>query len=52
MDKYRALIEQPHLLKNIWGFAAMTIVHLINRLPTKALNLKSLVEVFETKFPK
>ena len=52
MDKCRTLIEQAHLPKNLWGFAAMTAVHLINRLPTKVLHLKSLVDVLEEKFPK
>ena len=51
MDKCRTLIEQAHLPKNLWGFAEMIVVHLINILPTKALNMKSSVEVLEKKFP-
>ena len=52
MDKCRTLIEQAHLPKNLWGFAAMTAVYLINRLPTTVLHLKSPIDVLEEKFPK
>ena len=52
MEKCRALIEQAHLPKNLWGFAAMTAVHLINKLPTKILNLNSPIEVLEKLVPK
>ena len=52
MDKCRTLIKQAHLPKNLWGFAAMTAVHLINRLPTTVLHVKSPTDVLEEKFPK
>ena len=52
MNKCRALIEQAHLPKNLWGFAEMTIVHLINRLATKNLNLNNPIEVLGKLFPK
>ena len=52
MDKCRALIEQTQLLKNLWGFVAMTKVLLINRLATKTLKLKNPIEVLEKLFPK
>ena len=58
MDKYRALIEQAHLPKNIWGFAAMTIVHLINKLLTyhfrvvKSQRRRSKKKIYKTELTK
>ena len=52
MDKCRTLIEQSQLPKNLWCFSVMTVVHLINRLPTKTLKMKSPIEVLEQLFPK
>ena len=41
-----------HLLqKNLWGYSVMTAIHLIYRLPTKSLNLKSPTESLEKLFP-
>ena len=51
MDKGRTLMEQACISKNIRGFAFMTVIHLINRLPTRTLSLKSLIEILEKLFP-
>ena len=51
VDKSRTLLIQASAPQNLWGFAAMTAVHLINRLPTKSLDLKSPLEILENRFP-
>ena len=51
MDKGRTLMEQSSIPKNLWGYAVMTAMHLIYRLPTKSLNLKSPTESLEKLFP-
>ena len=38
VDKVRTLLIQAHVPTNLWGFAIMTAVHLINRLPSSSLD--------------
>ena len=47
LNKGRTLIEQACVSKTLRGFAVMTTIHLINRLPTKTLSMKSLIETLE-----
>ena len=52
MDKGKTLIEQASLpKKNLWAFALMSAIDLINRLPNKSLNLKSSIEILEKLDP-
>ena len=44
IDKSRTLLIQGNVLVNLWGFAVMTAMHLINRLPSKVLSFKSPLE--------
>ena len=37
--------------KHLWGFAIMTAIHLINRLLSRTIELKSPIEVMENHFP-
>ena len=39
VDKARTLLIQAGAPLNLWGFTVMIAVHLINRLPSKTLNL-------------
>ena len=52
MDKFRTLTEQSQLPKTLWSLSVMTYVHLINRLPTNTVKMKSPIEVLEQLFPK
>ena len=51
MDKGKTLMEQASIPKMLWGFVVMIGNHLINRLPTKILNLKSPMEILEKHYP-
>ena len=50
MDKGWTLIGEVSLPKNLWGFAIMTAICLINGLPSKKLGLQSPIEVVEKCF--
>ena len=50
LGKGRILMEQACISKKIWGFVVMTTIHLINRLTTKILSLKSPIEILEKLF--
>ena len=52
MDKCRTLIVQANLLKILWVFAAMMAVHLINRLPSKTMGMRTPIEILEKVFPR
>ena len=47
--KYRTLLIQASTPLNLWGFAVMTVIHLIHRLPSRTLNLQSPIEILEEK---
>ena len=51
IDKSRTLLIQENVPVNLWGFAVMTAMHLINRLPSKVLSFKSPLELLEECFP-
>ena len=51
VDKARTLLIQSSAPLNLWGFAVMTSSHLINRLPSRILNLQSPIEILETVYP-
>nr|KYP41064.1 Retrovirus-related Pol polyprotein from transposon TNT 1-94 [Cajanus cajan] len=51
LDQTRALLFQNHVPKRFWGEALLTATYLINRLPTKILNLKSPMEVLSSFYP-
>ena len=51
VDKARTLLIQSSAPLNLWGFAVMTSSHLINRLPSRILNLQSPIEILETFYP-
>ena len=51
VDKGRTLLIQASTPLNLWGFAVMTAVHLINRLPSSNLGLQSPLEILEEKYP-
>ena len=51
VDKGRTLLIQASTPLNLWGFAVMTAVHLINRLPSSTLGLQSPLEILERKYP-
>ena len=41
VGKGRTLLIQASAPLNLWGFAVMTTIHLINRLPSRSLGLQS-----------
>ena len=51
VDKARTLLIQAHVPTNFWGFAIMTAVHLINRLPSSSLDFQSPIGILEKHFP-
>ena len=51
VDKGRTLLIQSGAPANLWGFAVMTAAHLINRLPSQTLKLKSPLELLEKEYP-
>nr|KYP55559.1 Retrovirus-related Pol polyprotein from transposon TNT 1-94 [Cajanus cajan] len=51
LDQTRALLFQSHVPKRFWGEPLLTATYLINRLPTKILNLKSPMEVLSSFYP-
>ena len=51
VDKARTLLIQASTPINLWGFAIMTAVHLINRLPSSSLEFQSPLEILEKCFP-
>ena len=51
VDKGRTLLIQANAPTNLWGFAIMTSVHLINQLPSQTLDLQSPIGVLENFFP-
>ena len=51
VDKGRTLLIQASTPLNLWGFAVMTAVHLINKLPSRILGFKSPLEILEEKYP-
>ena len=51
VDKSRTLLIQGNVPTNLWGFAVMTAIHLINRLPSKVLDLRSPIDLLEECFP-
>ena len=52
MDKSITLVVQANFPKNLWGFAAMTAIHLINEQLSKLLALKSPIGILEKLFMK
>ena len=51
VDKGRTLLIQANAPVNMWGFAVMTAIHLINRLPSRTLDYKSPIEILEKNYP-
>ena len=51
VDKARTLLIHAHTPMNLWGFAVMTAVHLINRLPSQTLGYLSPLKLLEKFFP-
>ena len=51
VDKARTLLIHAHTPMNLWGFAVMTAVHLINRLPSQTLGHLSPINLLETQYP-
>ena len=51
VDKSRTLLIQGNVPINLWGFAVMTAMHLINRLPSKVLYFRSPIHLLEECFP-
>ena len=51
VDKARTLLIHAHAPLNLWGFSVMTVVHLINRLPSTTLNLQSPINILEGLYP-
>ena len=49
-DKSRTLLIQGNVPINLWGFAVMTAMHLINRLPSKVLRFRSPIDLLEQCF--
>ena len=47
----RALLKQRGMPAIYWGEAVMTVVHLLNRLPTKALDSKTPYEAWHGRKP-
>ena len=47
VDKSRTLLIQGNVPTNLWGFAVMTPMHLINRLPSKVLDFRSPIDLLE-----
>ena len=51
VDKAHSLLIHAHAPLNLWGFSVMTVVHLINRLPSTTLNLQSPINILEDLYP-
>ena len=51
VDKARTLLIHAHAPLNLWGFSVMTAVHLINRLPSKTLDLQSPFNILANLYP-
>ena len=51
VDKARTLLIQANGPINLWGFAIMTAVHLINKLPSSSLEFQSPIGILEKLFP-
>ena len=51
VDKSRTFLIQGNIPTNLWGFAVMTAIHLINRLPSKVLDFRSPIDLLEEYFP-
>ena len=47
----RALLFQQHVPKSYWGEAVLTSTHIINRLPSTTLGLKTPMEVLSSFYP-
>ena len=50
MNKGRTLMFAANMPRNLWGFAILTAVYLINRVPSKGLNMTAPIELLESKF--
>ena len=51
VDKARTILSQSNGPINLGGFAIMTTVHLINRLPSSSLKFQSPIGILEKLFP-
>ena len=51
VDKGRTLLIQAGMPANLWGIAVMTAIHLISRLPSRILGMKSPLELLEVQYP-
>ena len=51
MNRCTTLMIASNIPRNLWGFAILTAVYLINRVPSKGLNLRTPVELIDEKFP-
>ena len=49
--KSRTLLYKQIYLKNLRTFAVMTAGHLISRLPSKTIGMRSPIEILEEAFP-
>ena len=47
----RALLFHAHMPKIYWGEAVLTVVHLMNQIPTKLLGYQSPVNMLNSKYP-
>ena len=52
VDKGRTLLIQAGMPANMWSVAVMTAIHLINRLSSRILGMKSPLQLLEEKYPK
>ena len=51
MDNRRTLNMRYNLANNFWGLTVMTSAHLINRLPSKTIGMKSPIPILKKIFP-
>ena len=52
MNKCRTLMIVANIPRTLWGFSFLSVVYLINRVPSKGLNFKTPNELIEAKFPR
>ena len=51
LEVARALMFSMHVPKYLWGDAVLTTTYLINRMPTKVLNIRTPLNHFKEFFP-
>jgi hypothetical protein len=51
LEKTRAIMLQMNVPKHFWSYGILTVVYLVNRLPSRVLEFKSPLEVLQNKVP-